>query len=127
MNEILQGIKGAALDAVTINESGSFTQHYRFDDRFVGFDGHFPNAPILPAIVQIMTVISLAGEESGCRQRLVSVEDAKFLVPIRPDQELLVECCRKIVRGKTLHDAKMSVARNTAARFLLELVSEEEQ
>lgn len=126
MNEILRGIEVAALGAVTRDEAGGVARRYLFEERFAGFAGHFPNYPILPAIVEILTVVSLVGEESGSRQRLVAVADAKFLSPIRPNQEVLVECRQKSARGKLLHEAQLSVAGKTAASFLLELAGQGE-
>jgi 3-hydroxyacyl-[acyl-carrier-protein] dehydratase len=121
MNRIMQEIAAASLGAVTTDETGSFQGSYLFPDRFAGFAGHFPEHPILPAIVEILAAVSLVGTHAGCRQRLVAVEDAKFLVPVRPGQELLVRCRPRTVRGKLLYDAQLSVAGATSASLLLEL------
>jgi 3-hydroxyacyl-[acyl-carrier-protein] dehydratase len=126
MNELVQGIRAAALDAVSCDENGMLTRRYRFDKNFAGFAGHFPNYPVLPAIVEILTVVTLVSEHSGIAMQLAAVEDAKFLAQIRPDQEILVQCCHKSIRGKLLHDAKLSVAGTPAASFLLALRSEGE-
>jgi 3-hydroxyacyl-[acyl-carrier-protein] dehydratase len=127
MNELLLGIDAAALDAVTCDETGFFSRRYCFNDRFAGFSGHFPGYPILPAIVAILTVVSLAGVQYGAPQRLIAVEDAKFLAPIRPNTEVLVECRRKNVRGRILHEAKLTVGGTSASSFLLELSGAEEE
>lgn len=121
MNRIMQEIAAASLGPVTTDETGSFQGSYLFPDRFAGFAGHFPGHPILPAIVEILAAVSLVGEQAGCRQRLVAVEDAKFLVPVRPGQELLVRCRPRTVRGKLFYDAQLSVAGATSASLLIEL------
>jgi 3-hydroxyacyl-[acyl-carrier-protein] dehydratase len=121
MNRILQEIAAASLGAASTDDTGSFQSRYLFPDRFAGFAGHFPGHPILPAIVEVLTVVSLAGEQAGCRQRLVSVEDAKFLTPVLPNQELLVRCAPRTVKGKLLLNAQLSVAGTTTATMLLEL------
>ncbi len=121
MNKILQGIAEAALGAVTTDDMGTLERHYCFTNNFTGFAGHFPEHPILPAIVEIMAVVSLVGEQTGCRQRLVAVEDAKFLNPVRPDQELLVRCRPRTVRGKLLYDAQLTVGNTITASMLIEL------
>jgi 3-hydroxyacyl-[acyl-carrier-protein] dehydratase len=123
MNKILQGIAAARLDAVTSDDSGTLEARYLFPESFAGFDGHFPGHPILPAIVEIMTVVSLVGEHAGIRQRLLAVEDAKFLSPISPDQEILVRCRPRTVKGKLLHDAQLTVGDTTAASLLIELAN----
>ena len=121
MTKILQGIAEAKLCAVTTDDSGTMEGRYLFTDRFAGFTGHFPEHPILPAIVEIMTVVFLVGEQTGCRQRLVAVEDAKFLKPVHPNQELLVRCRQRTVKGKLLYDAQLTVGDTTTATMLLEL------
>ena len=121
MNKISQGIAAAAQCAVTCNDDGTVEGRYCFAGSFAGFDGHFPGHPILPAIVEIMTVVSMVGEHAGCRQRLVAVEDAKFLNPVTPDQEIMVRCRPRTVKGKLLHDAKLTVGDTVTASMLLEL------
>lgn len=121
MNKILQEIAAARLGALTTDETGALEGRYLFTDRFAGFAGHFPGHPILPAIVEILTVVSLVGEHAGSRQRLVAVEDAKFLIPLRPGQEIMVRCRPRTVKGKPLYDAQLTVAGSTAASLLIEL------
>ena len=121
MNRIMQEITAASLGAVTTDDTGSFEGRYLFPDRFSGFAGHFPEHPILPAIVEMMTVVSLVARHAGIGQRLVAVEDAKFNNPVGPDQELLVSCRPRKLRGKLLYDAKLSVAGTATASFLIEL------
>ena len=126
MNELLRGIAAASLGAVTKDETGMLQGRYLFTEGFAGFAGHFPGYPILPAIVEILTVARLVGEAAGCRQRLVAVEQAKFLSPVRPDQELLVRCRPRTVKGKLLYDAQLTVGDRTTASLLLELACFEE-
>lgn len=123
MNKIVLGIAAASQGTATTDSSSMMEGRFVFADSFVGFDGHFPEHPILPAIVEIMTVVSLVSERSGCGQRLVSVEDAKFLTPVRPNQELLVQCRQRTIKGKLLYDAKLSVGEATTATMLLDLAS----
>jgi len=125
MSEMVRQIRAAALGAA-VSGDGSIAGSYLFGDDFAGFAGHFPAFPILPAVVQILTVVSLVGEHLGAEQRLVSVEDAKFMNPVRPNQEVAVTCRRRTVRGKELHDAQLVVDGKTAAAFLLELAALEE-
>lgn len=126
MNEIQQGIAAAGLGAASVDADGTLRARYLFGEGFAGFAGHFPGFPILPAIVEILTVVWLVGEGSGRRQRLVAVEEAKFLTPVRPDQELLVRCRPRQVRGRLLHEATLTVGEVTAATLLLEIAPEEE-
>lgn len=127
MNELVRGIAAASLGAPVKNAEGAIEARYRFAEEFAGFAGHFPGFPILPAIVEILTVVQLVGEVTGVPQRLASVEDAKFLNPVRPDQEILVRCRTRLVRGKELYDAALTVGEVTAATFLLDLGPEKVQ
>ncbi len=127
MNRILQGIAAAAQGAITTDDTGTLERRYCFADSFAGFAGHFPEHPILPAIVEILTVVSLVSEQTGCRQRLAAVEDAKFLNPVRPNQELTVRCRQRTVRGKLLYDAQLTAGDTTTATLLLELIPAGEQ
>jgi len=124
MNKLKQGIMAAALDPICCDgESQSVTRSYRFTREFAGFSGHFPGNPILPAIVQLLTVVSLIEEHTGKVQQLLSVEDAKFLNPVLPDQEILVNCRQRTIGGKLLHEAKLRVDDKPAATFLLQMES----
>jgi 3-hydroxyacyl-[acyl-carrier-protein] dehydratase len=121
MNKILQGISVAKCGIATTDVDGTLAGRYCFGDNFAGFTGHFPGHPILPAIVEILTVVSLVSEQTGCQQRLRSVEDAKFLHPVQPNQELLVRCRQRTIKGKLLYDAQLTVGETTTATLLIEL------
>lgn len=121
MNKILQGIAAAQLRSITDDATWPMAGTYRFSTDFAGFAGHFPGHPILPAIVEIMTVVALVSDRTGCRQRLVAVEDAKFLNPVNPDQELVVRCRPRMVKGKLHYEAQLTVGETTTATVLLEL------
>lgn len=127
MNKIMQGIAAASLGAVTTDDSGNLEGRYCFPDSFAGFAGHFPEHPILPAIVEILLVVSLVGRQTGARQRLVAVEDAKFLNPVRPNQEIQVRCRPRTIREKLYYDAQVTVGSTTTATLLLELAGVGEQ
>ncbi len=125
MNALALGILAAAGDSVSVDDGGFVSRPYCFAPGFAGFDGHFPGAPILPAVVQIQTVVAMAGGHAGVPLRLSSVESAKFLSPIRPDEAILVRFRICEVGGKPMHDAILTVAGKTASSFLLHLVPEE--
>jgi 3-hydroxyacyl-[acyl-carrier-protein] dehydratase len=123
MNKIMQGIAAAKRGSAATDAGGTLEGRYFFGDTFAGFAGHFPGHPILPAIVEILTVVSLVSEHTGCRQRLIAVEDAKFLNPVQPNQEILVRCRQRSVKGKLLYDAELTVGETTTATLLIELSS----
>src|SRR3954466_12229731 len=56
-----------------------------FPANYPAFDGHFPGNPILPAFLQIQAAVDLLAL-AGTGGWLSSVQAAKFLHPIKPEQ-----------------------------------------
>lgn len=75
-----------------------------FPATFSGFQGHFPEKPILPAVIQLAIIRCIA--EKALRHSLLVLEysRAKFKAMIQPDQEvqiqLILEECRTTIQGK---------------------------
>ncbi|MBU1230981.1 MAG: hypothetical protein KKA55_05985 [Proteobacteria bacterium] len=65
-------------------------RQYIFGPDFVGFDGHFPNRPVLPALVQLMAGSHCAVEACGEDTAPIGVTRAKFLRPVQPGQPITV-------------------------------------
>ena len=61
---------------------------------FIGFSGHFPGHPILPAFVQLLMGQCALQIRSGRKWRLRKVERAKFMKTIPPGQAVKV-CWRE--------------------------------
>ena len=125
MSALRKGIDASAMEALTGTGTDTGARRYRFDPGFIGFSGHFPGNPILPAIVQIRAVVSLAEEEGGKTLRLAAVRSAKFLAPIRPDEDVWIRVRRRVDSGMDICDATLSVAGKTVAAFQLELAQGE--
>lgn len=125
MNALWRGIRASAAGDIARTGPETVERRYRFAPGFIGFSGHFPGNPILPAIVQVCAVVSLAVEEGGKALRLAAVRSAKFLSPIRPDEEVSIRYCRRVDSGDDLCDATLSVAGKTVAAFQLELAEGE--
>jgi 3-hydroxyacyl-[acyl-carrier-protein] dehydratase len=58
---------------------------YVFPPTFSGFQGHFPQNPVLPAIVQLMTARESIVEHLGRDLLITKVTRAKFQKIITPD------------------------------------------
>lgn len=89
---------------------------FRLPSSFVGFAGHFPGRPILPAVAQIqMACVLLAAGKgdgapfSGPRR----VDSAKFTRPVVPDEPVLVKVAAASGRWK----AVLSVNGEKTAEF----------
>ena len=125
MSALRKGIDASAMEALTGTGTDTGARRYRFGPGFIGFSGHFPGNPILPAIVQIRAVVSLAEVEGGKALRLAAVRSAKFLAPIRPDEDVWIRYRRRVDSGMDICDATLSVAGKTVAAFQLELAQGE--
>jgi len=122
MNRVKQEIASSAVDEIEISAPGTILRRYCFNRNFIGFSGHFPGYPILPAFVQILTALTLAEEQRGYPLELDSVENAKFHIQLRPGQEIKVECKDKLVRGKPGCEARLMVADGLASLFRMSFV-----
>jgi 3-hydroxymyristoyl/3-hydroxydecanoyl-(acyl carrier protein) dehydratase len=52
------------------------------------FEGHFPDLPILPGVVQIDWAIALAREHCGTEGEFAALEGIKFQAVVRPEATL---------------------------------------
>ena len=64
------------------------TAMLRFSGEEFFFDGHFPNDPIVPAVVQIDISLHLAARALGRALALREVTRAVFKRPVGPGQDL---------------------------------------
>ncbi len=73
-------------------ESGVGVKNVTFNEPF--FEGHFPENPVMPGVLQIEAMAQTAGvivvtsfpkeEQDGCRVFFMTVDDVKFRKPIIP-------------------------------------------
>jgi len=126
MNRVKQEIVSSAVDEIEVTAPGTVNRRYCFSEDFIGFSGHFPGYPILPAFVQILTALTLAEEQRGYSLELASVENAKFHIQLRPGQEIKVECTEKLVRGKPGCEARLMVAEGLASLFRMSFAEKED-
>lgn len=88
MNRLEQEMEKAG-GPLRLTEDG-FQKDYVFSEEFIAFDGHFPDAPILPGVVQLMLGAHAAAEAIGEPINFNAVGKAKFLKPILPNEPILV-------------------------------------
>ncbi len=67
-----------------------FERSFKFDPAFSGFDGHFPNDPILPGVMQVLMVHASVADRTGLALRLVKAKAMKFREIIRPGDPIRV-------------------------------------
>jgi 3-hydroxyacyl-[acyl-carrier-protein] dehydratase len=117
MNKLRRAIVSSAIGEKTGDETNGITRRYRFKSNFLGFRGHFPGYPILPAFVQILTALTIIEEHKKCRLTLAAVEKAKFHLPILPDREIEVICNSRPVQNKSSYEARLTVTEGLASSF----------
>ncbi|HIE08112.1 MAG TPA: hypothetical protein EYP64_08710 [Desulfarculaceae bacterium] len=76
--------------AKTSPETGS--QNFHPKAGFVGFDGHFPDYPILPAMLQILFGIVVAEKILETDLVMKKLDKAKFMAQVKPDEIINVSC-----------------------------------
>jgi len=117
MNQLRKEISEAAQGEIEMVAPDKVIRRYCFPSHFVGFSGHFPEHPVLPAFVQVLSALMVIEEWKGIPPRLFTIERAKFHIEVKPDQEMTVECKKYEARGTPAIEAKLSVAGGLAAVF----------
>jgi len=106
---------------------GELRARFLFPAEFMGFQGHFPGKPILPAVCEIQAALAMLEAWKGRRVRLREIILAKFSAPVTCDEEVVYLCSVTMEDG---HGAlvKVTVAtdRGNIARFRLRVAFEDE-
>ena len=68
---------------------------FKFDGSEFFFQGHFPEAPVLPGVIQLSIARELAEELVGAPLKLKAVKKMKFAHIICPGDEVKVAVSRK--------------------------------
>ena len=117
MNKLRKEISEAAQGEIEIIVPDKAIRRYRFPSHFIGFSGHFPEYPVLPAFVQVLSTLMVIEEWKGHPFQRLTIERAKFHIEVKPDQEMTVECRKYEAKGTHAIEARLSVAEGLAAVF----------
>lgn len=118
MSRLLHEIRSCATSPTRIETNDSRTREFIFPTTFLGFDGHFPDRPILPGIVQILAGILTVSEDVMTLHKVVK---SKFSRVIRPGECMLVNASIQKKSDKILATIIISVNEDTAATMTLAL------
>ena len=113
-------ISQAALASAQVT-ADSGTQSFRFNESFIGFEGHFPDYPILPAVLQTLLAQLLAEQIVGEPLQLLGLERAKFTRQLQPGERIDVSLNCQEKDGQLRCPAKLTVGTMSAASFTLTL------
>jgi 3-hydroxyacyl-[acyl-carrier-protein] dehydratase len=89
---IRRAVAEAALAELELTAPGCGRQRFRLAPEFPGFSGHFPDNPVLPAMLQVLMGVMVCEKTVGCPLVLTRVERAKFVTQVQPAQEIAVAC-----------------------------------
>ncbi len=126
MHKLKQEIMSSKMGEKTVTGVDGVRQCYRFGPDFLGFAGHFPGYPILPAFVQMLAAQTLIEEYHGHPLELATVEKAKFHLPLKPGQEIQVAVCRREIGDRPVYETRLGVDEGLASAFRLVFVEKEE-
>lgn len=84
-----QAIVACAQSPVITAEEG-YQWELLFGEDFVGFDGHFPGHPVLPAFIQILSTQCALQQRTGQAWSLRRVKRAKFMKTVTPNQRVIL-------------------------------------
>lgn len=82
----------ACMSDFKISEDGKICAKFIFPADFIGFQGHFPDKPILPGICKIMAVKAMLQRYYNQKLSISQIVTAKFFAPVACGDELLIEC-----------------------------------
>jgi 3-hydroxyacyl-[acyl-carrier-protein] dehydratase len=93
MNAMRKAISAAATTPLQRTEM-SGKQSFCFASDFIGFSGHFPDYPILPAVLQVLLAQLIAEGVMERPLRVVALLRAKFIRQLRPEEKIdvCVDC-----------------------------------
>ncbi|MEN8126655.1 MAG: hypothetical protein ABFR90_02500 [Planctomycetota bacterium] len=84
MNTLVKNIQMCSRQPIRKTDQG-WEKEYIFPQSFLGFQGHFPGKPVLPAVVQIMLFRESIAEELAQPLEIAKITRAKFLKVINAD------------------------------------------
>ncbi len=124
MNRMRTAIEESAQGAIELAD-GTGQRSFQFTEDFVGFAGHFPGYPILPAVLQILLAQLVAEQIVGKPLQFLALERAKFTQQLRPGDQIQVKVTP---RQKTLQlhcTCELWLAESRASSFALLLAEGE--
>ena len=88
MNRLMQEIKQCMSDLAETKKD-EVTARFLFPADFIGFQGHFPDKPVLPGVCKIQAVIVMLQAWEKRKFRLKEIISAKFFSPVSPKEKLV--------------------------------------
>ena len=122
MNRLKAQIATCAESKMEVIGPQKVSRRYCFPPSFIGFSGHFPGYPVLPAFAQVMAAMAVVEELKGYPCELSSMERAKFRIEVRPDQAIAVECREYGSEDEPVFEVNITTAEGVAASFIMKII-----
>ncbi len=87
MNKLMLTIE-SCMSSFESLEHGNLSAIFSFPPDFPGFNGHFPDNPVLPAVCILQAVMVMATRHAGPRVELKKISSAKWFAPTAPNSPL---------------------------------------
>ncbi len=102
---------------------GVWTLRLRLPPQLAHFAGHFPDAPVLPGVLQVQWALALAAPRLGIAPRCREMEALKFQRLLRPGDEVELELRLDAPRGKLHFAYRIDGAHCSSGRLRVELAA----
>ncbi len=121
MTTLRNETEGALKQLLPEPEPGAFAVAFEFAPELEVFQGHFPDNPIVPGVMQIEAVRCAAQAALGKRLRTMRILRAKFTGVLRPAQPVLVQGSLTFRGERVIVRAELAAADRAIATVNLEL------
>lgn len=99
---------------------------YIFPSDFLGFQGHFPRNPILPAVIQIMTARQVITEHIGREFDVMEVTRSKYMKLVTPGIPVTVIWTIKEQQDSITCKCTLETEGTPASKFTLTLTTKQD-
>jgi 3-hydroxyacyl-[acyl-carrier-protein] dehydratase len=104
----------------SVKEDESHTYSIQLNPDHSIFEGHFPDNPVTPGVVQMEIVKELMNESTGTKLNLKKMGNCKFLAILNPKTDANVDVILKISKGED-EEIKVSAVIKNAETFFLKM------
>lgn len=127
MSEIARQTRSCLYDLSDAG-GGELRARFVFPADYIGFRGHFPGRPILPAVCEIQAALAMLEAWKGRRVRLREIVLARFSAPVSCDEEVVCSCSVRMEDGDgAVLKVRLAKDSESVARFRLRVTFENER
>jgi 3-hydroxymyristoyl/3-hydroxydecanoyl-(acyl carrier protein) dehydratase len=101
-------------------QDGVWTLVLQLPPELIHFDGHFPQAPVLPGVLQVGWALALAAPRLGTSMHCREMESLKFQQLLRPCDEVELTLRLDAARGKLHFTYSLAGAHASSGRLCVE-------